>query len=308
MSDLVFLCAGLAGLLLGGELLVRGAVSLSLHLALSPLVIGLVVVGFGTSTPELVTSLQAAFAGTPGIALGNVIGSNIANILLILGVGAVICPLRADWTATRGDVAMMLVASALACAVVLTGLLSRAIGVAFLGVLAGYLWLALRRPTPEVPPTGPAGSLPVACLLALGGLGVTLLAAAAAVSGATGLAHTMGVSEAVIGLTIIAVGTSLPELVATGVAAVRRQTDIALGNILGSNIFNALGILGVTGAIIPLEVPATIGLTDLGFLSGAAVLLALLLAVAGGISRLAGLGFLMIYALYMTILATGALS
>ena len=201
MSDIFLLIAGLAGLALGGEALVRGAVGLAGRLGLSPMVIGLTLVGFGTSTPELVTSLGAAFAGSPGIAVGNVVGSNIGNALLILGLAAVIAPIAVDPRALRRDGAVMAVATAAAIALMLTGEMTRlaggALALALLGYLAGTLLAERRRPSPagemleaeaEAVPAAGRGGAWTDLALALGGLGLTLLGARFLVSGAISIA------------------------------------------------------------------------------------------------------------------------
>jgi cation:H+ antiporter len=286
----ILIIAGFAALMVGGELLVGSAVTIARRLGISPLVIGLTLVGFGTSTPELLTSLRAAGLDAPGIAVGNVIGSNIANILLILGVTALICPVSAATGALRRDGTALVVATVLCAAVVLVGRVDFATGLVFVAGLVLFVvttWLSERRSADASAALHTAEGdaaialptrLPLAMLGFVGGLLLTLLGARLLVDGSISLARAFGVSETVIGLTIVAVGTSLPELVTSVMAALRRQSDVALGNVIGSNIFNVLGILGITALVEPIVVPADIGAGDVAVLCAAtgAMLLAAL--------------------------------
>lgn len=298
--DIVYILIGFVALLIGGEFLVRGAVAVAVRARISPLVIGLTLVGFGTSTPELLTSVQAALAGSPGIAMGNVVGSNIANILLILGVAALIAPIAVARDGFLRDGGVVLGASVLCLGLVLWGDLGRGAGTVLVLSLVAYLVWALRTSAPEaadIPLT--AMGVGPALLLALGGLALTLLGARFLVSGAVSIAATLGVSDAVIGLTIVAVGTSLPELVTSVVAARKGQGDLAFGNVVGSNIFNILGILGVTALVQPLAVPAQIAGFDIWVMLAATVLL-IVMAVAGWrIGRAKGMILLAAYAAYL---------
>jgi cation:H+ antiporter len=317
---LLSLLAGFVLLVLGGEALVRGAVATAAQLGLSPLFIGIVLVGFGTSTPELVTSLQAAFAESPGIAVGNVVGSNTANILLILGIGAVILPVACDPKAFYRD-GMVLSFSALALTVVvLFGYLDRWSGLALIAAMVAYVLFTYLKETRspdeaaavyEAEAALQMGSrkltLAVALALALGGIALTVLGARFLVGGAIELAASAGVSEAVIGLTVVAVGTSLPELVTAIIASVKKQGDVAFGNIIGSNIYNTFGILGITAAVHPLEVPVEIIEFDIWVMLAATVML-LFFAVSGWIvSRREGAVLLALYVLYIGVLGWGSL-
>jgi cation:H+ antiporter len=306
---LALLLAGLAALLVGGDLLVRGAVGVARRLSVPPLVIGLTLVGFGTSAPELATSLQAALSGAPGIAAGNVVGSNIANILLILGLAAATRPVAVDGPAFRRDGAALVLATALATALMLSGLLSRWHGALLLAGLAAFLVAVLRRPGPltgaaasdgmEVPPRRLGAAASAVAFLA--GLGLVLGGAWALVSGATAIAARLGVSEAAIGLTVVAVGTSLPELVTSVAAARRGAGDIAFGNVIGSNIFNLLGILGATALVSPLAVPARIVAVDLWAMAGATALLVAAAVTGLRVARAEGAGLLALYAGYVAL-------
>lgn len=309
--DILLIVAGFAGLIFGGELLVRGAVSLAQTFRVSPLVIGLTLVGFGTSTPELVTSLQAAFVGSPGIAVGNVVGSNIANILLILGLTALLRPIAVNSQVLQRDGTVMLLATFICLAVVLSGVLSRLAGIGCLTALAlylvGTLWLERRRSAAEIQDDLPSleGILSkpwaAAALLAIG-LIITIVAARLLVIGAISLATDIGMSETVIGLTVVAVGTSLPELITSLVAARRGQSDMALGNIIGSNIFNVLGILGATALVHPIPVPAAIASLDIWVMLAATVVLIIMCATGRRISRREGGALLTAYIAYTAVL------
>lgn len=268
---------GLVLLIAGGDLLVRGAVQVAGRLGVSPLVIGLTLVGFGTSTPELVTSVQAALIGAPGIAFGNIVGSNIANILLILGASALLYPIAVTSSALRRDGLVMLAAAAGFAALASMMEMNRFVGAAFLLLLFGYIYVAFRQEKHAAadehgavydkgfalqaadPNTTPAaqgrGSLLFPILLTLAGLALVVGGGTFLVRGAVTLAQSFGISQTVIGLTIVAVGTSLPELVTSILAAFKRQGDVAFGNIIGSNIYNILGIGGATALIEPGGVP-----------------------------------------------------
>ncbi|MEW9918535.1 calcium/sodium antiporter [Marimonas sp. MJW-29] len=302
MTSILFILAGFVGLMLGGETLVRGAVYIAQRMRVSPLVIGLTLVGFGTSTPELVTSVQAALLGAPGIAVGNVIGSNIANILLILGLTAIIAPLAVSRESLRRDGAVMILASLALVGLVQVGVLSRNTGIIFLLGLAGYIIFALRpgsaEPMTDGLPDSPRRPLWVALALTLGGLALTIFAARLLVIGATDLARALEVSEAVIGLTIVAIGTSLPELVTSLIAARRGQSDLAFGNIIGSNIFNILGILGVTAIVAPLDIPARFAGVDIWVMMAAAFALMVFARTGWRIGRSEGGSLLCAFAGY----------
>ena len=274
------LIAGLVLLIAGGELLVRGSVQVAAGLGVSPLVIGLTLVGFGTSTPELVTSVQAALSGAPGIAYGNIVGSNIANILLIAGIAALISPILVKSSTLKRDGLFMLAVAVAFAAFAAWMPMARATGAVFVLSLAGYVFLAFREEStapstdhgavydmsralqeadPGLAPTAPSPApLWVSALIALVGLVLVVLGGKYLVEGAVSLARGFGISETVIGLTIVAVGTAMPELVTCIVAGIRKQGDVAFGNIVGSNVYNILGIGGFTALIAPGPVPAQI--------------------------------------------------
>jgi len=313
MIEVLYLVGGLIGLVVGGELLVRGAVAVAQAMRISPLVIGLTLVGFGTSMPELVTSLQAALVGAPGIAVGNVVGSNIANILLILGLAAALAPIAVDPASLRRDGAVMAAATLICLGAVLVGAVGRPAGLILVAALIAYVAATLiaerRRHSAAgdlyeaeaavvaTPPTGAAAS----ALLALAGLALTILAARALVAGAVGLAEAAGISEAVIGLTIVAVGTSMPELVTSVIAVRKGQADVAIGNVVGSNIFNILGILGVTAAVAPLDVPDEIVRFDIWAMVAASAVLLVFARTGWQITRREGWVMLAGYAAYLAV-------
>jgi len=261
--DYLMTLGGLVLLYGGAESLVRGSSALALRLGLSPLVVGLTVVAFGTSSPELAVSLKAALAGQGDIALGNVVGSNIANLALILGLCALVRPLRVAAQVVRWDAPLMLGSSVLFAALLLDGALSRAEGALLFAGIVGYtafsVHLARREPSTAVQeefaeglPAAPR-SLWVEALLVVLGLALLVVGGRFLVSGAVAVARDFGLTEAFIGLTVVAVGTSLPELATSMVAAVRGEADIAVGNVVGSNIFNLLGVAGLASLVHPLR-------------------------------------------------------
>jgi cation:H+ antiporter len=282
---ILFLLLGLVLLVAGGELLVRGAVQLAQKFRISPLLIGLTLVGFGTSTPELVTSLQAAFAGSPGIAVGNVVGSNTANILLILGISAIIFPIAVARGTFKRDGIVLALSTLMCLGAVLYGQLTPVLGAVFVAALGGYIYFAFRQERQsnaaadaaagtitDAPKPSPAG-IALDLVFVIGGLALTILGARFLVTSAIDIARDFSVSETIIGLTIVAVGTSLPELVTSVMAALRKHGDIAFGNIVGSNIYNVLGILGVTAMVKPIPVPPQIASLDIWVMIAATVLL-----------------------------------
>jgi cation:H+ antiporter len=314
LVDLIYLVIGLVGLLLGGEWLVRGSVSVAQALRIPPIVIGITLVGFGTSTPELVTSLQAAFAGSPGIAIGNVVGSNIGNVLLILGIAALLRPVAVDPAAFRRDGSVLVLATLACAAVIVQGTIGRVPGGIFIAALVVYLattlWLERRKLTPagEVYEheaelvAMQSRSMVMPALLAVAGLAITIFGARFLVTGAVGLAQLAGISETVIGLTIVAVGTSMPELVTSVIAVRKGQGDVAFGNIVGSNIFNILGILGITALVRPLEVPAQLLGFDIWVLLGVTLAFVVFSITGWRIGRREGATLLAAYVAYVAVL------
>lgn len=294
---------GLVVLLLGGELLVRGASALARRAGMSPLLIGLTVVGFGTSAPELLVSVDAALDGQPSIALGNALGSCVANILLILGAAAIIFPLQVPIRRLWRDLGFMLLAVAAIWIMLANGTVSRFDGLLLLAGLAAFLTTAIATSEAVTDPCGgPAAPVWQAAALTLGGLVMLVIGADLLVESASEIARGFGISPAVIGLTVVAVGTSLPELATSVIAAIRRQTDIAVGNVVGSNIFNIFGILGTTAMISPIPAEARFVTTDMPWVAGTALGLALVAALLGTVPRLVGAGLLLIYAAYIALM------
>ncbi|MEY4984829.1 MAG: hypothetical protein RIR62_3095 [Pseudomonadota bacterium] len=301
MTYLLF-TLGLVGLFFGGEYLVRGASAVARHFGLSPMVIGLTIVGFGTSAPELLVSLQAALADppAPGIAIGNVVGSNIANILLILGVSAAIAPLAIPARKLWRDIGFMLAATAILWVMLSDGQVTRMEGILLLAGLAAFLATAFLtgKEEPEEATLGDIAQWKAWAMTAAG-LVVLVIGARLLVDSATEIARGFGISEAVIGLTIVAVGTSLPELATSVIAAIRKQTEIAVGNVIGSNIFNIFGILGTTAAIVPIPSEARFAGVDMPWAAGTAVGLSVLAFALGGLPRIAGVLLLAVYGGYL---------
>lgn len=292
MLDVVMIAGGLVLLLLGGEGLIRGAVSLACSFRLSKLLVSSVIIGFGTSMPELTISVSAALKGSPDIALGNVVGSNIANVLLIVGVAALIAPVSFSVREVRRDALVMLAASLLLCGVSFFGIISSLTGGLMLLALVTYVawsYVEGKKGQPEEePPSERTLAPPVAALLSLAGLVFLVAGAYLMVEGAVALARHFGISEAVIGLTIVAVGTSLPELVTAIVASRHKENDIIIGNILGSNVFNILCILGVTALVSPIPFAGRIAAADIWIMLGVAMLLSGYLLRGRPIGRLSG--------------------
>lgn len=311
----LLLVVGLLLLLGGAEFLVKGAAGLASRLGISPFLIGLTLVGFGTSSPELVASLQGAFEGYPGIAVGNVIGSNIANILLILGASGLIFPLLCDRNVLKRDGTMMLLAAAILIAVCLMGELSRAAGFAFLALLAVYLVYTYRADKKGQDGAGELHaaeaeflkarhpmSLVIEIVMAAGGLVALVVGASLLVDAAVEIASGFGISDSVVGLTIVAVGTSLPELATSVFAALRRQADIAIGNVVGSNIFNVFGIAGVVASVKPVSVPGDIASFDIWVMAAASILFMVFAWTGRRIGRVEAFLLLLGYGAYVMFL------
>ncbi|MFI8750074.1 calcium/sodium antiporter [Vreelandella lionensis] len=307
------LLAGIVLLFLGGESLIRGAVAGAKRMGVSPLLTGLVVVGFGTSAPELVVSVDAAIREQPDIAVGNIVGSNIGNILLILGLCAVICPMNVHPLALRRDGVVVVAASLLFIVLAWSGALGRWEAALLLAMLTAYLmwayWTERNQSLPEAQMHSaeaeelsaiPSSTAMIIVALVLG-LIMLIGGSQLLLYGAIGLAQSIGISEAVIGLTIVAVGTSLPEMAVSVIAALRRHADVAVGNILGSNIFNVLGILGISAFLQPLPIAARVSQFDQWIMLGSASILLLFLYTGMRLSRWEGAALLGGYAAYIAL-------
>jgi cation:H+ antiporter len=305
---------GLVLLALGGEGVVRGAVGIARRLGLSELLIGLTLVGFGTSTPEMLTSVSAALRGSDGVAVGNVVGSNISNILLIAALAAIARPIAVGRSAIFRDGLTMIVATAgLAAYAFCFETLERWTGGVLVLLLLVYLaatYLLERRssrPSAELHRAGseafpPPPSLKVSLAFAIGGLVLLIFGADALVKGAVALARAAGLSETVIGLTIVSVGTSMPELVATLAAAAKGRSDVAFGNVVGSNIFNMLGVLGVTAVVRPVSFSPDLTPIDWSVFVGAAILIVVHAWSGAKVTRQEGALLLVSYLLYIAYL------
>ena len=315
---LLALVLGLVFLVGGGELLVRGAAALALKANIPPLLIGLTVVSMGTSAPELFASVEAALEGHPGLAVGNVLGSNVANLALILGLTALIRPVTVDRMALRLDIPLMMGASLLFVAVASDLEMTQTEGIGALMLMGLFIASLFRRAKQQDNPvdgdvseTGGWTSKSVVALLGviLAGTGALYFGSEAFVDGASRIALHMGVSDHVIGLTVVAFGTSLPEIVASGMAAWRGQSDLAVGNVVGSNLFNLLLVLGTTATITPLPMGPEVLSWDIGWVLGTAAAL-IPLALLGGLrtprlGRWQGGLFVLAYLIYIGTTWTG---
>ena len=306
---ILYLVFGLILLVLGGEGLVRGSSALAARFGVTPLLIGLTIVAFGTSSPELVVSLQAALKGNSDISLGNIIGSNIGNIGLILGISALIMPLKVQVQIIRKEIPFMILISVLIAALILTvDSFSFVHGLIFFLMLITYLFFAIKNSKKEViteeiieeytPQKLNAGLSIVFIIAGLAGL---IFGSDLFVKGAVEVAKIFGISDLVIGLTIVAIGTSLPELVTSVIAAIKKETDIAIGNIVGSNIFNILGILGITGMVKEINLNS-ITYADLGIFLLFAVIILPLSRTKFVLQRWEGALLLAVYAGYVAYL------
>jgi cation:H+ antiporter len=320
---LLQLIAGLILLMFAGDLLVRGAVALAQKFAIPQLVIGLTIVAFGTSAPELMISVTAALDGAAGLALGNVVGSNIANILLVLGIPSLIAATQCGGSGQHQASLLMLGFTGLFVALCFTGPLVIWHGIVLVGALCLFLWLQYRQATlPEgqseagllVSDMEDVEGVPHSnvkmVLFLIGGLVGLPLAAHFTVEGAVGLALLWGISETFIGLTIVAFGTSLPELATTFMAALRNHGGVGIGNVVGSNIFNLLAIIGITSLVAPIPIDQSILAFDLWVMVGTTLFLSFLIWRQYTIGKLWGAGMILIYGLYVyaTYLISGSLA
>jgi cation:H+ antiporter len=304
---ILFLALGLIALFIGAEGLIRGASALALRVGITPLVVGLTVVAFGTSTPELVVSLKAALIGNSSISLGNVVGSNIANIALILGIASVIRPLDVHANIIRKEIPIMIGLTILLIVLLIDGELSFIDGVIFIIGIITYtitnVVMARKEKNAEVEKEFKDGlktklGIPVSIIFIVGGLALMILGANLFVTSSISIAKAIGVSDAIIGLTIVAIGTSLPELITSIVASYKNESDIAIGNVVGSNIFNILGILGITALVIPLSSEG-INYIDFGVMLFTAMILLPLSKTGFKITRLEGAFFIAGYIVYI---------
>ena len=319
MQDILYMIAGLVILVIGGEGVVRGSVSVAKALGLSTLLISVVIVGFGTSMPELVVSVQAAFAGAPDISLGNVVGSNICNTVLVLGAASVIFPICCKSTAIKRDILVGILAALSLALISFLDEINRIAGIAMFGSLAAYLAYCVwhdkkvvksnKHKAHEIEIADEVDEFSykmiVALPMAIFGIAMLMGGAKLLVMGATSIAEKCGVSEAVIGLTVIALGTSLPELATAIVAARKKHSDVIIGNILGSNLFNILAILGITSIITPISYKGQIAEQDVWIMLAIVTLLAPISFIWKKIGRTSGALLLTLYVGYIGYLAMG---
>ena len=269
--DILAFVGGLVLLVGGAEILVRGAARLAAKSGISPLVVGLTVVALGTSSPEIAVSVASARSDSAGLALGNVIGSNIANVLLILGLAAVVTPLTVKSRLIRTDVPIMILASGVVLLLALDGALGRGDALVLFALLAGYGWILVRM-SPRANPDVVAefdrdigqerGSYALNGVLVAAGLALLLFGSQLLLRAALSTASALGVSDLVVGLTLVAAGTSLPEIAISVLAALRGETEIAVGNVVGSNVMNLLAVLGITAWVAPSGIPVPAGALD----------------------------------------------
>jgi len=308
LTALAGFALGLVLLLLGTDSFLKGASGVALRYGISPFVIGLTIVGFGTSAPELTVNMLAAWRGSYDIALGNVVGSNIANIGLILGCAALVAPLVVECRLLRVEAPLLIGVSVLTWALCLNGVLGRGDG---LLLLAGFVWLmwyifrnakaepaSVQLEMAEIAETRPGLKRNLTRLII--GLAVLVYGANEMVEAAVVMARMWGMSELLIGLTVVAIGTSLPELASSVMAAWRGQTDVAMGNVIGSNLFNLLLILGLTATIHPLPVPNSLLLIELPAMIAIAVLLYFMLRIDLKVDRREGVVLLALFGAFMT--------
>jgi len=309
MTAVLQLVGGLVALVVGAELLVGAGARLAARFGVRPIIVGLTVVALGTSIPELAVGIDAALSGSPELAIGNIVGTNLVNILLILGLSAALVPVAFDRATLRYDVPAM-TASALALYLLsVNGTLTRLEGVLLL--LGGLIYLAVRAwaslgedagtPEPESGPPGTGPGIPRMTLQLLAGIVVVVVGAELLVDGAVSSARSLGVSDAVIGLTVVAVGTSAPELVTTVVTTIRGNREIAIGNLIGSSVFNITIILGLTVMVAPHGVPVPEGVLAADLILLAVVGLAAVPAMVSGrrMSRVEGGLFVGVYVVYL---------
>ena len=309
MIGFMLAAAGLVLLIFGADFMLRGAVSVARDIGISPHVIGLTVIALGTSAPELVVSLKAALIGSPGIAVGNVVGSNITNILLMIGTVGVICPFLTDGRSLRRDCGVLAAATLIFVLLGRNGLIEIWQGLLMLALLGSYLYFCYWSERRDRAGSGKAETGEIgrhsgrvtSWLQVVGGIAAVVGGAQMLVIGAVDVAAQLGVSETVIGITMVALGTSVPELATTAAAAFRRHTDVALGNIIGSNIINTLGVVGVVAAAGPLIVTPELVATDLWVMAAITFVFIASALLLRSLVRPLAVGFFATYVIYVTL-------
>ncbi len=312
LADLALTAAGLGAVLLGAWLLVKGAARLAVAFGLSPLIVGATVVAFGTSAPEFVVSLVAGLDGSGGLAVGNVLGSNVTNVALVLGLAGVARPMAVHPRLLRWEMPVLAAATAAVVLVGVGGTIGHAAGAALFAALLAFVVLSLRL-RPEVAAVQVGGELPEAreelttgevareVALVVVGIGALAVGSQMAVHGAVASAARIGISEVAIGVTVVAIGTSLPEIVTSAVAALRGEQEIAVANVVGSNVFNLLGVLGLTGALATLPTASELYRFEMPALVASTAVLFLLAWPRGRIGRPEGVALIVAYAAFLAI-------
>ncbi len=304
--DIFWLVLGLTVLIFSGDYLVKGAVGIAEKFKISPLVIGMTVVSFGTSAPELFVSVKAALMGSPDLAIGNVIGSNIANIALVLSITVLIFPIIVERNSKVIDWPMMMFSSILFYVFSLDGVISMIEGIILIVLLSIFIVFLIRNSRKinldlDDDIDGKPSNFPLTLLFLFGGLIGLKFGADWLLDGAVGLAKSFGMTEKVIGVTIVAFGTSVPELVASGVAAFRKQTDISIGNLVGSNIFNIMIVIGITAIITPIKVADSVMNFDMYWMLGISLALYPMMFIGKKMGRVHGLILLSAYVTYIVL-------
>lgn len=302
ITDIALVAVGIALVLWGADKMTAGAVSVAARLGVPQIVIGLTIVAVGTSAPELFVSLASAIKGTPDIAVGNVVGSNIFNTLAIVGAAAVVAPLIIAAKTIKVDLPISVAAGVALLVLSLDGDISRLDAIILLILFAGFIAYTLRRARKGGEVDEAATGVPLtgvrAALFIVGGLACLVFGSDLFVSGAKGVARAMGVSDAVIGLTVVALGTSLPELATSVVAARKGNSSIAIGNVIGSNVFNILMILGVTGAVSPMRIDG-VGVVDMAVMAAGGLIMWLFCFTKRTVERWEGAAMLAAYVAYV---------
>lgn len=312
LLNITILIVGLFFLIMGGDFLVRGASKIALRLHISPLVVGLTIVAFGTSAPELLISVNAALNGSPDIAMGNVIGSNICNFALVLGITAILSDIKVQQSSIKVDWPMAMGSSLLLYFLLFDHALGKIEGAVFVTILVIYVIIVIKKSRKETKmiravekdielPSLPSGKLGKDILFITAGCAALYFGAEWFVGAAQELASALGISDRVIGLTIVALGTSLPELVTAVVASLKKETDLALGNLMGSNIFNILSILGITSLITDVHVSEEILKVDMLWMLGLTFAIMPIMVTKGKIERIEGIFLVAIYIIYITL-------
>ncbi len=312
LLNITILIVGLFFLIMGGDFLVRGASKIALRLHISPLVVGLTIVAFGTSAPELLISVNAALNGSPDIAMGNVIGSNICNLALVLGITAILSDMKVQKASIKVDWPMAMGSSLLLYFLLFDHALGKIEGAVFVTILVIYIIIIIRKSRKETKrirdvekdielPSLPSGKLGKDILFIAAGCAGLYFGAEWFVGAAQELASALGISDRVIGLTIVALGTSLPELVTAVVASLKKETDLALGNLMGSNIFNILSILGITSLITDVHVSEEILKVDMLWMLGLTFAIMPIMVTKGKIERIEGIFLVSIYIIYISL-------